>query len=211
MEKETKQCSRCKGVKEFALFSKSSSRIYPFLRSQCKKCDADDVKRNKARHTASINANYQKNKERILAYKAQYKKDNPEKRRAIQYNSWVKHKGKYLEQHNLRMATDEFYAFKDRLRKSIRNAIKNGYPENGRVGRILGCSHDDFIKYIEQQFKEGMNWKNIHLDHIEPLSRALTKHEFITLCHYTNVQPLFPEDNLSKGNKFDETKTRLKR
>jgi len=55
-----------------------------------------------------------------------------------------------------------------------------------------------------------MNWSNNtmhgwHIDHIIPLSTAKTEQDIIKLCHYTNHQPLWAKDNLSKGNKTLDT------
>ena len=44
-----------------------------------------------------------------------------------------------------------------------------------------------------------------HIDHITPLSTATTEEEIIKLCHYTNLQPLWAEDNLAKSNKILDT------
>ena len=66
---------------------------------------------------------------------------------------------------------------------------------------------DDFKAYIESKFTDGMSWSNYgqwHLDHIIPLSKTdLTTSEGIKLAtHYTNLQPLWAKDNMSKGDKF---------
>jgi hypothetical protein len=53
-----------------------------------------------------------------------------------------------------------------------------------------------------------MSWENHgmygwHIDHIIPLASAKDEDEIYKLCHYTNLQPLWWFDNLSKGSKMD--------
>jgi hypothetical protein len=50
-----------------------------------------------------------------------------------------------------------------------------------------------------------MNWDTYgkwHLDHIIPLYEAKTEEEILKLNHYTNLQPLWAEDNLKKNRKY---------
>ena len=50
-----------------------------------------------------------------------------------------------------------------------------------------------------------MSWENHgkwHIDHIIPLSTANTEEDILNLCHYTNLQPLWAEDNIKKSNKI---------
>ena len=51
-----------------------------------------------------------------------------------------------------------------------------------------------------------MNWDNIHIDHIKPISQfdLDNQDEFLECCHYTNLQPLLIKDNLSKNNKWND-------
>jgi hypothetical protein len=74
--------------------------------------------------------------------------------------------------------------------------------------KIIGCSPLFLKEYIENQFIQDMSWekfgKYIHIDHIIPLSSAKTEEEIYKLCHYTNLQPLWAEDNLKKSNKITE-------
>jgi hypothetical protein len=53
----------------------------------------------------------------------------------------------------------------------------------------------------------GMEWDNIHLDHIKPVSKFNLddETEFLDCCHYTNFQPLLAKDNISKHAKWNET------
>ncbi len=73
---------------------------------------------------------------------------------------------------------------------------------------LLGCAIDKVVKHIEAQFEEGMAWDNYgyyswHIDHIKPCDAFdLTDPAQRAECfHYTNLQPLWAEDNLAKGAK----------
>ena len=51
-----------------------------------------------------------------------------------------------------------------------------------------------------------MTWENHglwHYDHITPVSWALTEDEVIKLNHFTNFQPKWAKDNLTKGNRYE--------
>lgn len=83
--------------------------------------------------------------------------------------------------------------------------LKNITKQN-KTFDIVGCSPELLKEHIEKKFTEGMSWelmgKYIHIDHIIPLSSANTEEEIYRLCHYTNLQPLWAEDNLKKSNKI---------
>lgn len=79
---------------------------------------------------------------------------------------------------------------------------------------LLGCTIEECKTYLESLFKEGMSWNNYgyrgwHIDHIIPCSAFdLTKIEEQRKCfHYTNLQPLWAKDNLSKGDKLTWSKS----
>lgn len=78
----------------------------------------------------------------------------------------------------------------------------------GRTKNLLGCSIKFLKKHLESQFKLGMSWDNYglygwHVDHIRPCaSFDLSKPEEQRKCfHYTNLQPLWAEENNRKRAK----------
>jgi hypothetical protein len=78
---------------------------------------------------------------------------------------------------------------------------------------MLGIEWEMAKQHIERQFTKGMNWDNQgkwHIDHIIPLASANTEEELIKLCHYTNLQPLWAEDNLTKSDKIDSQQILLR-
>jgi hypothetical protein len=195
-----KRCTKCKIEKNYSLYSKRKM-LKDGYRSQCKQCDANDIIKNKERHTISVNNNYQKNKEAILEHKKIYRSQNKEKRKIIALN-YSKRRNFLI---NERKKIDPVFACKYRIRKLIAATLKNkGFTKNSETYKILGCDFDFFKNYIENQFIKGMTWDNIHLDHIKPIYSAKTEKEVYELNHYTNFQPLFKLDNLQKGKKLIE-------
>ena len=73
--------------------------------------------------------------------------------------------------------------------------------------KIIGCTPEFLKKYLEKKFTPGMTWKNHslkgwHVDHIIPLNSAKTLEDKYKLCHYTNLQPMWAEDNWKKSDKI---------
>jgi hypothetical protein len=110
--------------------------------------------------------------------------------------------------HKNRKKIDNLYKLRVSIRTNISNTFKRGtnqFRKHAKTETILGCTIEEFIKYIESKFTDGMNLNNHgkwHLDHIHPISLAKSEEEIITLNHYTNFQPLWAEDNLKKSNKL---------
>lgn len=107
-----------------------------------------------------------------------------------------------------RRSYDPLFRLTNNLRRRTRLAIRGrGYRKNTKTFSIIGCSKPHLVNHIENQFADGMGWDNYgdwHVDHIVPLSSAETEDELIGLCHYTNLQPLWASDNMSKGAKLYE-------
>ena len=105
-----------------------------------------------------------------------------------------------------RREIDSLFRLRQNIRSLIRSSIKNGgFSKRTKTYEILGCSFEEFKKYIESKFKLGMTWENYgtwEYDHITPVSWAINEDEIIKLNHYTNLQPLWREENIAKSNRF---------
>lgn len=71
---------------------------------------------------------------------------------------------------------------------------------------FLGCSMDHFIDFITKKLPDGVSLTDIEIDHIKPISRFELHDpvQFLECCHYTNLQPLTPQQNRAKRNLWDE-------
>jgi hypothetical protein len=142
-----------------------------------------------------------------------YYSSNP---RLMQYRTRYENKGMYHVNGRFdrnfyerkRRAENHYINTKQRISGLIRDSFNRRTElsrKNETTSQILGCSIDFFCKYIERQFKDGINWDNRsewHLDHIIPISSAKNVSELYKLNHYTNFQPLWAKDNMSKGDKI---------
>lgn len=129
------------------------------------------------------------------SFQSDYRKKNKDKTNKYQRNYYKDKK-----------SSDSLWIFKRNLRTRTCIAFTTRYwtKSSGNID-MLGTDYETAFKHIESQFTEGMTWENHgewHIDHIIPLSSAKTKEEMEKLCHYTNLQPLWKEENLSKGNKI---------
>lgn len=98
------------------------------------------------------------------------------------------------------------------IRKRVAKMITDKQIKPTSISKSLGCSKEFLLKYLESQFQPGMTWENYgpsdknrktwQVDHIIPVSLFdLTKEEEIKkCCHYSNLQPLWAEDNNKKLN-----------
>lgn len=188
-----KKCSKCKDVKSLSEFAKDKSRLdgYSYNCKSCKK--------------AYRNANKDKSKA--------YYQDNKDKKKAYYQDNKYKIRENQTVYNKRKRHTNPMFKLKDNLRKRLSSAIKRkGYSKNTKTADTLGCSWELLKEYLESQFVNGMNWDNYgkwHIDHIKPLASANTEEEIYNLNHYTNLQPLWAEDNLRKSDNIDYKQFRL--
>ncbi len=202
-----KKCTKCKEEKPLENFSKDKT-AKDGMNGYCKVCSKINNQTSKKKlknkewrdrngreygkewrkHNPSYNEEYfqkyyEKNKDELIKYVVKYQKD--------------------------RRKNDPLFKLINGIRNNItlsfKRALKGAYNKKSKSIDILGCLHKDFIQHISSQFKEGMTLENYgkwELDHKIPISSAQNEEDIIRLCHYTNYQPLWIEDNRKKSNKI---------
>jgi hypothetical protein len=135
-----------------------------------------------------------------LAAKSRIK--SPSKQKRIKnYNESYKPRRNSLNAQ--RRLVDIVYKLKGNLRSRLRQALKRN-SKKGSAVKDLGCTIQELKEYIEVHFEPGMTWDNYgkwHLDHIKPLSMFDLQDEtqFKEAVNYMNLQPMWAEENISKG------------
>lgn len=196
---QTKVCSKCGNSKEITQFYKNGDKTRP----ECKLCSYKGNKKYKSENKDLINQlkrkyhQSNKGKETDKVYSTKYRKDMPKSVRDKLRNS---HKAWCHNQYNTNSKYKLIVSIRNLIGKSFKGSVKPAKTEE-----ILGCSIDEFRRYIEDKFTLGMDWDNQgqwHLDHIEPISWAKNEEEIIRLNHYTNFKPMWGIENIKKGNKY---------
>lgn len=150
---------------------------------------------------------YGENKEKMDDYYyAQWREENRPKARQMVADWAKRNKTRISERAKQRRAANPKLTIVDSVRRLIQRAFqKRHIKKDTRTAEIVGCTWDELASHIESKFAEGMSWDNRslwHVDHIVPLKSASTKEDIIRLNHWSNLQPLWIFDNLSKGAKM---------
>ena len=184
--------------------------------------DWKDITDPKLRKKMRLKAKSQRFKERHpeyhkeyqRKYQKKYQKEVKDKIKTSLYNKkwYEKNKEKHRAYTNNyckeRCKKDVNFKIIKVLRSRLSKAIKN-HQKNGSAVNDLGCSIIEFKNYLESKFSPGMSWDNYglygwHIDHIKPLSafNLSDRKQILEACHYTNLQPLWAKDNLSKSDNY---------
>jgi hypothetical protein len=144
-----------------------------------------------------------KNKKRSKANRVKWVNANRER-----YNGYFKiYYAKYPERKIIRNLMTK-------LNKLVKGKLKALHCAD-----LVGCDIMFFKEHIASQFKEGMSWDNYgfgddkwHIDHIRPCeSFDIHDPEQQRQCFYwTNLQPLWQPENISKNSKYNGVLIRKK-
>lgn len=223
-----KVCSICKIEKPIDEFREYNSKDKKHIQSKCRDCERQQnreynrankeqqkqySKRNKEKLKEYKKDYYQKNKEKLNNKSRIYRQNNID--RLKQYEKEYKQRKKehyreYFKEYNRkRKETDEMYKIVCQTRNTILKSFKRKkYTKDNNTKKILGCDFETFYNHLLESYKNTYNINydfktQVHIDHIIPLSTAITKEDIISLCHYTNLQLLNAKDNMTKGSKKD--------
>lgn len=213
-----KKCRWCK--KEFEITEQEKRFCSQICRNKNTICQNKANKKYKSEHkkeTEKYNKIYKQNhKEQTKIYNKKYREENKEKLKQNRQNSNHKSDKKYKKSHREQINQYNRKYFQNPINKIIAycrtrmNSVLKRNSKTGHTIELIGCSTIFLKKYIENQFTLGMSWSNYgkygwHLDHIIPLSSFdFENHpeQQKTAFHYSNLQPLWAEDNLKKGDKI---------
>jgi hypothetical protein len=150
---------------------------------------------------------YFENINHIKETKKVYRDKNSEKLKKFYVEYGKKNRKLLNEKLRERMKNDPLFRTIRYVRNRINSFMKEkNYQKTIKSFELVGCSPQELKKHIESLFTQGMSWeligKEIHIDHIIPLSSAKSIQDVEKLCHYTNLQPLWAKDNLTKKNKI---------
>src|SRR5574343_180971 len=174
-----KKCTKCLEEKDFNCFYKKNKT----LETRCKECIKKLRKMEFAENRNSIlerNKNwYIKNKDKKKEYEKTYKHIRNQRKRDL-YNSSIE------------------FRILDSVRKNLGTALRRSFKNKKilkceKTINLLGCSIEEFKKYLESKFQPGMTWENYgkygwHIDHIIPCSafNFLNPEDQKRCFHYTN-------------------------
>lgn len=175
-------------------YNQNKEAILNQRKEKLKRATPNKKARKKTTPWEKSKAYYYENREARLEYSRNWYQNNKKRKHAARHKN-----------HKKRLANDELYAAKYKIRMSVASAfqrIKKNKPTN--TLNLLGCTWLEAKAHIENLFEPGMSWKNLgewHVDHIRPVS-SFALNELHLMNDIQNLQPLWAKDNISKSDKI---------
>ena len=167
---------------------------------------------------------YLKNKEHELKTHKEWRTKNKEKWKKIyleyQANNiayytkkggeWSKNNpGKRYAYRRERCERDPGYKVRRNLSSRIGKALRRSTTRKSKpTMKLIGCGLKELKEHLQSKFKDGMNWNNYgqwHVDHIIPCAHfnLVFSSQQEACFHYSNLQPLWAEENIKKRDKLN--------
>jgi hypothetical protein len=190
------QCRACIGAKKRSYYIRSKQQKADYGRRRYV------AKRDEIR--AQSRQYYRANQKTCLERHRKWVENNPEKVHAY------KARARELQrQRNQRYRKNPEWVVLARCRSRLTNFLRKvDAPKRGTTQQYIGLSPAALRSYLEFLMEPGMTWENYgvvwHLDHFIPLSWAdpLNDADLRTVMHFSNLQPKWASENLSKSNRY---------
>ena len=204
----------------------NSSKCILCIKNRSKRYGPDWFQKNKEKKREQGKKWRQNNKEKCVEYQIIYRKRNPDKYQETLEKRKAKQKI-YSKEYNKKNAKSIYLKKKQkldnnivfriselvraRIQSGLRFHVKKNNKKNGKSIMYLGCSFEEYKRYLENKFKNNMCWENMggqdgwQIDHIIPLAHFdLSKEsERLKAFNYKNTQPLEKFLNQSKGARLN--------
>lgn len=197
-------CSKCGIEKNKSEYHKRKNTII----KQCKACKKISQKKYYEDNKEKLNANakiyYKKNVHLIAKNRKEFRANNNDIIR--------KHNEKYRKKYPERIKASHIKNDKQPatiIQIAARRRFKNLVKCDNHFNNIMKYNKDIYIKWIEYNFDEHMNWQNFgkywQIDHITPCSsfKLENNDEFLICFNWRNLRPCEKKENLYKSNKID--------
>ncbi len=221
---DLKICSKCLHPKSHEEFA-TDSRLKSGKKNICKLCDnlrSSQYQKDNLVSVLAKNRNwYRANPDKVIGYRSRINNRNKQRyssdasyrkrrqRSAYDYRSNPDNKLVInVKKRELRdkYAKNPLWRIVQNLRRRLNFAL-HGQRKVASTMRIVGCDAQALRSHLEALFVTGMSWDNYgqwHIDHIKPCTQfdMSIPTEQYKCFHYSNLQPLWAKDNLSKGGRI---------
>lgn len=203
-EEGCKICSTCKKQKSIENFWDYNSSLKDGKHSSCKECGRNQNRLSRIKREIITDKWF------LIPAPKIVKIPNPELERQKEREYYNKNKQRICARKRKndkeRRKNDLNFKLYHLLKSRIRSVLK-GINKSQRTVKLIDCSIEFLIQYIEKLFLPGMTWENYgpvwHIDHIIPCKSGvfdLTKPEDQAKCfHHTNLQPLWATTDIAKN------------
>jgi hypothetical protein len=153
--------------------------------------------KNIAKRAAAARVYEKANANKIAARKRAYRQRNRERIREVR--AVYKRKRAFL---------DPLFRILNACRTRMHAVFRsNMVKKSTRSLQLIGCTSDQLREHIQSRFKPGMHWNNFgewEIDHIIPCKHfnLVEESEQLKCFHYSNLQPLWAEENRRKSAKI---------
>lgn len=218
-----KICTKCKVEKDVSEFRLRKGHPRSWCRACEKARDAEYKAENRELLRGKEAARRSEMGDGYAAYRREYYQQNCEKLSAKAVDAYWENRDKILA----RIATPEGRAVARRNMQAFRSAHEfdpayqmvvaarkrmwhalHSHGKPAKTRELLGCSSEELVKHLENQFRDGMTWENWgthwEVDHIRPCaSFGLSDPNQVRVCfHFSNLQPLLRVENRQKGSLY---------